>query len=98
MKNILMQLYDGEIFPAQQYRPKTEQYISMCREHCRHYDDFIQQLKELEPPLHKQFIKIMDEHLDEAPLEIYSMFIDGFKLGARMIIEIYQDNTSDNKI
>ncbi len=33
----------------------------------------------------------MDEQLDLYPVEISEMFIDGFCLGARMVIEIYQN-------
>lgn len=33
----------------------------------------------------------MDEQLDMLPLELSEMFIDGFRLGARMIIEVFED-------
>lgn len=37
----------------------------------------------------------MDEQLDTLPLEMSEMFIDGFRLGARMMIEIYQKDFTD---
>ena len=37
----------------------------------------------LEPPLDKRFIEIMDEQLDVIPYEFSEMFIDGFKLGGK---------------
>lgn len=95
MKSLLLQLYGGEIFPAEQYTPKTEEYRKLRREHCKHYEDFIKQLKVLDPPLDKRFIEIMDEQLDVFPLEMSEMFIDGFCLGARMMIEIYQKDFTD---
>ena len=49
----------------------------------------------MEPPLAKRFIEIMDEQLDTVPIEMSEMFIDGFRLGARMMIEIYQADFSD---
>lgn len=48
-----------------------------------------------EPPLDERFLEIMDEQLKTVPLEISEMFIDGFRLGARMMIEIYQKDFTD---
>lgn len=33
----------------------------------------------------------MDEQLDTFPYDTSSMFIDGFRLGARMMIEIFEE-------
>ena len=38
-----------------------------------------------------RFVEIMDEQLDTIPYEISNMFIDGFRLGARMMIEVFED-------
>lgn len=69
MKSLLLQLYDGEVFPAEQYTPKTEEYRKLRQEHYKHYEDFVKQLKVLEPPLDKRFVEIMDEQLDTLPKE-----------------------------
>ena len=61
----------------------------------QHYEDFIEKLKSLAPPLHEKFIDIMDEQLDTVPLELSGSFLDGFRLGARMMIEVYQSNYTD---
>lgn len=90
MKNILEQLYDGEIFPAEQYFPKEKEYRKKYQEHYNHYEDFIEILSKLEPPLDKRFIKIMDEQLDEIPYEFSGMFIDGFRLGVRIMAEVFR--------
>ena len=95
MKSLLLQLYDGEVFPAEQYTPKTEEYRKLRQEHYKHYEDFVKQLKVLEPPLDKRFVEIMDEQLYTLPLEMSEMFIDGFHLGIRMI-EIYQKDFADS--
>ena len=89
MKSILLQLYDGELFPAEQYVPKITEYRRIHQEHYRHHKDF---LDKLEPSVKEQFIRIMDEQLDAVPMEMSEMFIDGFRLGARMMIEIYQND------
>ncbi|MCI9082960.1 MAG: hypothetical protein HFI70_11855 [Lachnospiraceae bacterium] len=96
MSTILQQLYSGKICPAEQYRPLQESYRKMRSEHCSHYTDFIKRLEQLDPPLDKRFIEIMDEQLDTIPLDFSSMFIDGFCLGAQMMIEILSvDRISD---
>ena len=92
MKSILLQLYDGEISPAEQYLPKTEEYRQMRREHCHHYEDFIQTLKTLNPPLNKRFIEIMNEQSNIVSLEMAEIFIDGFRLGTKMMIEVYEND------
>lgn len=84
-----------EKFSLPSSTPKTEEYRKLRQEHYKHYEDFVKQLKVLEPPLDKRFVEIMDEQLDTLPLEMPEMFIDGFRLGARMMIEIYQKDFTD---
>jgi len=83
METILQQLFNGEIYPAEQFRPLVEEYMEIRKKQYEHYVDFIEKLKKLEPPLHNKFIKIMDEQLDTVPFEISKMFIDGFRLSAK---------------
>lgn len=91
MQELLKQLYDGEIYPAEQYLPLMEEYKKLRKEQYQHYDDFVQELNKLSTPLGNRFIKIMDEQLDTIPLEFSEMFIDGFRLGAKMMIEVFED-------
>lgn len=88
MDKILQALYNGEIFPAEQYRPLIEEYKILRKKHYKHYKDFIQKIGS---PLDQEFKRIMDEQLDTLPLELSGMFIDGFRLGARMMIEVFED-------
>ena len=41
MKSVLEQLYDGEIYPAEQVNVRTEGYQKMRREHYSHYEDSV---------------------------------------------------------
>lgn len=43
------------------------------------------------PPLSERFIEIMDEQLDALPLETAETFIFGFRLGAKIILEVLED-------
>ena len=90
MKNLLNQLYDGKIYPAEQYTPQIEEYRRLWKEHYQHREKFMGQLRKMDPPLDREFIEIMDEQLDAVPLELSEMFIDGFFLGVRLMTEVYQ--------
>ena len=49
-------------------------------------------MKKLGSPLDKEFESIMDEQLDILPYDFSQSFIDGFRLGAKMMLEIYGDD------
>lgn len=87
MDKILQALYDREIFPEEHYRLMTKEYITLWKKHYQNYEDFV---KKLGSPLDKEFIRIMDEQIDTISLELSEMFIDGFRLGARMMIEVFE--------
>lgn len=98
MKSVLQQLYDGELFPAEQYSPKIEEYQRLLQEHNRCYDDFFQKLAGLDPDLCETFVKLQDDSLNFVPYETSEMFIQGFRLGARMMIEIFQEDFSNRNL
>ena len=85
MNTILQQLYNGEICMTEQYLPILEEYKAIRKKHMDHYKSFI---KKLGSPLDTEFIKIMDEQFETVPLDFFQMFSDGFKLGAKMMIEV----------
>ena len=90
MKSILQQLYDGEIYPAEQFLPLEKEYRKIYQQHYRDYDDFIETLSKLEPPLDKRFIEIMENQLAKVPHEFSELFINGFRLGAKMMAEVFE--------
>lgn len=85
MNTILQQLYNGEICLTEKYRPILEEYQAIRKKHMDHYKSFIEKLGS---PLDKEFIKIMDEQFETVPLDFFQMFSDGFKLGAKMMIDV----------
>lgn len=91
MDTILMQLYLGKICPVNQYTPILEEYKELRKKQFAHYESFV---KKLESPLDEEFLRIMDEQMDTLPYEFSEMFIEGFRLGARMMLEILEDKCS----
>ncbi len=92
MKSIISALYNGQILPYEQDFPKTEECRRIHAEHYRHYCDFAEQLAALTPPLDRRFLQIMDEQLDALPLDFSETFADGFRLGARIMIDVFQSD------
>lgn len=87
MESILAALYHGQIFPEEQYSPKTQEFQALQREHLERYEDFIQQLP---PALSERFKAIMDDIMLEIPFEYQEMFTAGFRLGSRIMLEVLQ--------
>lgn len=97
MEKILQQLYEGKLHPELDYIPRSEEYRKLRREHRHNYEDFTAHLNELEPQSAQRFIEILDEQLDLFPLEFSQMFIDGFCLGVKMIMEVYNNNITKDE-
>ncbi len=75
-KTLLQQLYDGEIYPADQIVPKNPQYRELCRK-----------LGQEKQYLRERFDEMGDMHLEIASLCGYEDFAYGFRLGAGLMIE-----------
>lgn len=83
-KTLLQQLYDGEIYPAEQIVPKNPQY----RELCRKLGAEKQYLRErLSASDQERFDEIGNMHLEIASLCGYEDFAYGFRLGVGLMIE-----------
>lgn len=91
MDAILQQLFDGQLYPAEQYYPQLEAVKKIRERNYKNYEEFIEKLKSINPALEKQFQNILEEQLDTAPFEMYQMFADGFRLGAKLIIETFYE-------
>ena len=88
MDNILEDLYEGRIYPSEQYSPTSEHYKKTREEYQKHYDDF---KSKLDDTLAKEFENILDEKCSTISIELSEMFTYGFKIGAKMMMEILQE-------
>ena len=94
MKSIITALFQGEIRPSDQHIPTSEAYRAIQAQKHRRCEEFRQVLKELDPELDKQFIQVLDGQLDGLSQEYFEMFLGGFRLGAKLMLEIFQDELS----
>lgn len=90
MKSILMELYDGRVYPAEQFFPRDKKHKKLLDKYCRHADEFTEKLGRLTPPLDEEFTAVMNEYMDLTSDDLAEMFADGFRLGARIMIEVFQ--------
>lgn len=91
MEQVLQALYNGDISPLDQYRPRTEEYNELRRKYWRQNDQFMQALSQLDEGLAQEFDQLLDKQFEVVPLEMSEMFIDGFRLGARLMLEVFDD-------
>lgn len=86
MKNILHQLYDGEIVPYEQFKPYLEEYRKNCTKISKTESVFTEKLTQQQET---EFYNLMEEFIDLVPLELAQVFSDGFKLGAQIMCEVF---------
>ena len=94
MKSILTALFQGEIRPSEQFIPTSKAYRAIQAQKHRRCEEFSEILKELDPDLDRQFIQVLDGQLDGLSQEYFEMFLGGFRLGAKLMLEIFQDDLS----
>lgn len=97
MKSILQQLYDGELYPGEQLCSQLEEYREKRGQYSSHYENFMEQLSSLNPQLGEQFSQIIEEQMELIPYEGSELFINGFRMGAKMMLEILWQNEKEGE-
>lgn len=92
MKSILLELFQGEIAPLGRYQVILKEYREQWDNVMKSENSFV---KKLDEPLREEFEQLMDDHFDLIPLEMSDVFAEGFRIGARMMVESLWDNNGD---
>lgn len=87
MRSILHQLYYGEISPSAQYEGRLEEYHQLREKQHQEYQTFVEGL---EPQQKEEFLRIMNHQFDTIPMEYADTFADGFRLGVKMMLAVFQ--------
>ena len=90
MNQLLEQLYMGEINVNEYFDPRTKEPLAQA----------IQQTRELEANFHasltseqqKVFEELMEQRVDATTREYINIFVEGFRMGAKLIIEVISDS------
>lgn len=92
MKSILLELFQGEIAPLDRYKVTLKEYREQWENTMKFENSFV---KKLDGPLRAEFEKLMDDHFDLFPLEMSDIFAEGFRIGARLMLESLWDKDSE---
>ena len=90
MKTLLQNLYWGNIEPYEQFQIKTEEQIALQKKQFAEYDAFEKKLSEIDNELLISFRKIHEQLFLDLPYEHESVFVCGFRLGARIMMEVME--------
>lgn len=90
MESVLEDLYNGDICPTAQFRYTVDNIKTKWEKLNEAELSFIDNLP---TPMKQQFDDIMDNRLDMASLDLSQAYVEGFKMGAKVLIEVL---TSDS--
>jgi len=93
MEKILEQLYKGELYPYSKFQTTIELFKINRNKAFKSYSIFLEKLPE---ELKNEFEELIDSHLELLPLELEQNFIDGFRIGAQIMAEVYASPIDDN--
>ncbi len=89
-KTLLKQLYDGEVYPAEQIVPKDSEYWELCRKLGEERNYLREQLS---VDVRERFEEIETLSQEIANLYSYENFSCGFRLGIGLIMESFSNST-----
>lgn len=87
-KALLQQLYDGEIYPAEQINPRNPEYRELCRKLGAERDYFREKFSGNE---RERFDGMDDMYHTMMAVYGYEDFACGFRLGAGLMAEVLSD-------
>ena len=86
--SILKEIYYGDFEPIEQFAYSLDEYKKMYYEVCEKENDIRYRLpKELE----KDYVNLMNKIFLLEPLAVKDAFIMGFKAGARIMVEVFEE-------
>lgn len=85
MQKTIEQLYRGEIFPCEKMKKQVEGYANALKETRTLENEFRENLSE---SMKAKFDELKDKQLAVNLQECTQTFVDGYKLGAQMMIEV----------
>lgn len=90
MTSIIENLYTGNLQPLEMHRPEGEAYHT----HSQHMSTY---MNYFQSNLKRDDFKVLQEMLDTIgelhSAQATSAFVQGFKTGAKLMVEVFQDKT-----
>lgn len=92
MKSVLEELYHGNICPADDCFPGDKQYYKLTQELGYTHNEMMRSLRMSNSILAERLEHAIDTQYRLSMLENCTTFIDGFYLGAKIMLEICQND------
>lgn len=90
MKKTLNCLFNGTIRPAEQYFPQSSDYRILSDQFMNHREHLSKKLSAADPSLVQELDSLLQEQLSLLSLDLQEMFIESFRLGAKLILETFE--------
>lgn len=94
--SILKQLYNGQIYPPEQYTPSSPEYHQKSKVLSEYYQSLSSELAGLDPSLPDKLEELFILRNSLCSTEVEEMYLEGFRLGVKMMAEVFTD-TKQNK-
>lgn len=89
--SILKQLYNGQIYPPEQYHPSSEEYLQKSKRLSEYYQALSSELAALDPSLPDKLEQLFILKNSLCSTEVEEMYIEGFRLGVKLMAEVFTD-------
>lgn len=89
--SILKQLYNGRIYPPEQYHPSSEEYLQKSKRLSEYYQTLSSELAGLAPSLPDKLEELFILKNSLCSTEVAEMYIEGFRLGVKLMAEVFTD-------
>lgn len=89
--SILKQLYNGQIYPPEQYHPSSEEYLQKSKKLSEYYENLSSELDGLDPSLPDKLEELFILKNSLSSTEVEEMYIEGFRLGVKLMAEVFTD-------
>lgn len=89
MQQLLEQLYNGEIYPNEQHKIRVNGYKEAKNVAFEAHEAFEEKLCQ---PMKEELDDFIGKQMEVSCLEDTQAFIDGFRLGAKLILEIVMED------
>ena len=86
MKSILQELYEDGLSPSEQPKKHLAERERLKKAQMKLYDDLTASLSRNQQ---EQFNTLLDQMFDDWALEDCESFIHGFRLGARIMLDVF---------
>lgn len=93
MTSVLSQLYYySDLMQEEQIFSNHKEDETRRQAYYQHFETFREKLNAIDASLKKEFGDIIDEQAAALSADLEERFLSGFQLGARMMIELYQNS------